>query len=89
MTYRVITTFEEIPARARRRGKCPTCGKPVVRSRTFTMTVNPFNKNPDGSVRTRREVWIAVSAEAQAWDPTPDVFEHQRCYNERGGSARE
>lgn len=66
-----------------RGGKCPTCGKPVTRRQTFSGTVNPFNKNPDGSVKTWDQVRAVVKARAKAWAPGPEVFEHQRCYDAR------
>lgn len=64
-TYR----FEELRTRRQHVGKCPNCGKRVSRSRSFEQTVNPFNKNADGTVKSRDEVWAAVKAEADAWVP--------------------
>lgn len=75
--------FTRTSFRATRHGKCPTCGKRVTRSRTFEQTVNPFNKNEDGSVKTWAEVSADVRREAAAWDPQPSVFEHNKCYDER------
>lgn len=58
-------------------GKCPVCGKRVTRSRTFEMTVNPFNRNPDtGLPRTWDEVSERLHAEADAWKPD---FTHSAC----------
>lgn len=71
-TYR----FQEVKARASHGGKCPVCGKRVSRSRTFTQTINPFNRNEDGSVKTPAEVRVAVDAEANAWEPD---FTHEAC----------
>lgn len=50
-------TFQGYKGRGAHRFTCPCCGKPN-RVRTFTVehTVNPFNKNPDGSIRTASEV---------------------------------
>jgi hypothetical protein len=64
-------TYRFPPVRAQRtvRGKCPACGKAVTRSRTFKQTVNPFNRNEDGSVRTYEQVNAEVNAEARAWEP--------------------
>lgn len=77
MTTRVITTFEEIPCLAVRKGKCSVCGKYGRRQNTFTMTVNPWNKNPDGTVRTRREISRALAEQARAWEAEP--FVHPKC----------
>jgi hypothetical protein len=38
--------------------------------------VSPFNRNPDGTVRTRAQVSAAVVAESRTWQPD---FTHQAC----------
>lgn len=76
-------TFDGPSVPVERHGKCPTCDKPVTRRRTFSRTVNPFNKRADGEIKSWDEVYADVKAEAQAWDPGPEVFEHQRCYDAR------
>ena len=58
------------------KGTCPVCGKRVARSRTFEKTVNPFNRNADGSIKTSAEVYDAVKAEGEAWQPD---FTHEAC----------
>lgn len=75
MTY-VTTTYRPVEAHRTRSGKCPVCGRRTKRSHTATMTISPFNKNPDGSVRTSAEVRKAVEAEADAWVPD---FRHWDC----------
>lgn len=65
--------------KAVRKGACPTCGKPATRSGTFQKTVNPFNKNADGTVKTWAQVEAAVKAEAEAWNPPAEEFEHDKC----------
>lgn len=42
-------------------------GKRRRRSKTFAQTINPFNKNPDGSVKTRQQVRESVAAELRRW----------------------
>jgi len=76
---RIVETYEQVTARADRKGRCPGCGRVVRRSRTVMNTVSPFNKNPDGTVRTPAEVQAKVAAEAAAWDPEPEHFRHGRC----------
>jgi hypothetical protein len=58
-------TFAGHKGRATHTFTCPNCGKPN-RTRTFTQehTVNPFNKNPDGSVKTSLEVMRSAKAAA-------------------------
>lgn len=62
-----------------RKGNCPTCGKRVTRTRTFQHTVNPWNRHQDGRQKTWADVARDVSAEANAWQPDPEVFEHAKC----------
>lgn len=81
MTPTTVTeNYEEIRAYRQKTGTCPGCGKRVVRKFTTTQTVNPFNKNPDGTVRTKAEVRAAVNAQADAHVPD---FEHWTCRDKR------
>ena len=75
MTTRTIR-FDEISTSCSSTGNCPVCGKRVRRSRTFAQTVSPFNRNPDGTVRTRAQISAAVLAERSAWVPD---FTHEAC----------
>ena len=72
----VTTRYDEISTAVTSTGNCPVCGKRVRRSRTFTQTVSPFNRNPDGTVRTRAQVSAAVVAKSRTWQPD---FTHQAC----------
>lgn len=63
-TYR----FEEIKRQAKKRVPCETCGKKVTRQRTFSQTVNPFNKNADGDPKTEREISEELTAECHEWE---------------------
>lgn len=78
-----MTTYHFLKVEFRRtaRGKCPTCGKATVRSQTFSQTVNPWNRNPDGAMKTHAEVAAAVREKAAAWVPD---FAHAAC---RGGAS--
>lgn len=57
--------FQSYPAVAEATFDCPKCGK-LKRKRTFRAecTVNPFNVNDDGSVKTPGQVRLQSSAEA-------------------------
>lgn len=61
-------TFQEVRHTKTVRLKCP-CGKRFQRSYAATQTVNPFNKNTDGTVKTYSEILREVIAEANAWTP--------------------
>ena len=83
--YSATTRYQPVSVRAVRKGSCPGCGRSVARQRTFEMTISPFDKNSDGTVRTPAEVWKACAAEAKAWQPEPDseLFYHEKCTTER------
>lgn len=72
-------TFTGPTRKAVRKGSCPACGKPATRSATFANTVSPFNKRSDGTPKTWAEVAADVKAEAEAWDPPAELFEHDKC----------
>jgi hypothetical protein len=74
---RYTVTYERVTARRSRTGKCPDCGVRTKRSHTAEMTVSPFNKNPDGTVRTYAEVERAVQAKADEW--VPDFRHYNGC----------
>ena len=57
----VTTRFEEVKLSAMRSGKCLACGKRRSRSFSYMNTINPFNKNEDGAVRSYHEVNERVS----------------------------
>lgn len=68
--FQLVTTVRVLT------GKCPVCGKLTTRRRTFEHTINPFNKNADGTVKDWAQVRRDVNAEANAWRPN---FAHQKC----------
>lgn len=57
-------------------GTCPVCGKAVSRAKTFWMTENPWNRNEDGTVRSREQIIEALKAEGDAWVAD---FTHAKC----------
>lgn len=63
-------TFDEVSLREQRRVPCANgCGKKLTRSRTFTQTINPYNKNAAGEPKTRTEIYAELKAEAASWSP--------------------
>ncbi len=67
--------FELVKAYRSKSGICPACGQKTTRTRVFEHSINPFNRNLDGSTKSRDEVRAAVNAEADAWEPD---FRHKR-----------
>ncbi|TGW16887.1 hypothetical protein E4417_16820 [Stenotrophomonas maltophilia] len=47
------------------------CGRKTTRRHIFECTINPFNTNADGSVKSEREVRAQAQAKADAWRPAP------------------
>lgn len=62
-------TFDEISMKAKR--VWTENGKNRQETRTFMQTVNPFNKNADGSVKTREEIYAELNAQRKAWLAAP------------------
>lgn len=62
----VTITFQTCPASKTATFTCPSCGK-KNRKRTFRheCTASPFNKKPDGSIRSRTEVFAQSYAMAE------------------------
>lgn len=75
----MITTYQRVRVQQQREGYCPICGGKVTRSKTFEQTVNPWNRNADGTPKTAREVLIAVQAVAAEWHPSIEEFTHAKC----------
>ena len=53
--------FQEIKRKIVKRGKCIKCGKNCTRTIVENQTVNPFNKNKDGTIKSYNEVSLSVS----------------------------
>lgn len=70
-------TFDEIAIHGDKSCKCVSCGKRLTRSKKFWMTESPFNRNEDGSVRNRDEIYAALKLELQAWIEEPVTC--QKC----------
>ena len=62
-------TFQKIVVNAVRSGKCEKCGKRWRKQKKFWHSVNPFNKNEDGSQKSPKQVHADVVDEANAWQP--------------------
>lgn len=62
--------FRELSWQGRKNLPCPSCGKKVRRQRTFTQTLNPFNKI-GGRPKTSREIYAELREQAEAWEAVP------------------
>ncbi len=72
-TYR----FREIKHQASKSLPCPACGRKLRRQRTFSQTLNPFNKNADGQPKTELEIVRELHTTAIQWETEPEL--HPGC----------
>lgn len=71
---RVHVTFDEISIRRTRTYVDPSTGKRKQQSRKFWQTANPFNRNADGSVKSREEIMRELRRAANRWEAgLPDL----------------
>lgn len=70
-------TFEEVKYHTSKTGKCIVCGKSCTRSIKFFQTINPFNKNEDGTVKNRGEICEELKVKIVMWKAIPPT--HQKC----------
>lgn len=59
-------TFDEIKVKGMRRW-VDEQGKKRQETRSFSQTVNPFNKNAQGHVKSRDEILVEIRAECEVW----------------------
>lgn len=67
-----MTTYvcPAVEHRVQRRVECAEgCGKKLIRTRTFEQTINPWNKNAAGEVKSRSEILEELKEEAADWQP--------------------
>lgn len=65
----MITTFREISRNAKKSGLCPRCGKRRTRTRRFYQTLNPYNRNLDGSPKTIEQIYEELKVAIADWVP--------------------
>lgn len=69
--------FEEVKLYGSKSGKCSVCGKACTRSQKFSQTLNPFNKNEKGEIKTWQEIKEELCGELNEWRSKPPI--HSRC----------
>ncbi len=72
-----VYRYDAITARGYKRGPCDGCGKTAERTQVFQQTLNPFNKDADGAVKTSAQIRSEVNAQALAWQQ--GAVRHARC----------
>lgn len=62
-------TFREVTVHGTKTVKCAGgCGRRLKRQRKFWQTLNPFNKNAAGEVKSAVEIQKELFTERQAWE---------------------
>lgn len=72
----IIHKFPTVSQTRLVRGVCPVCGKSSTRRARWEHSINPYNRNADGSVKTAAQVREDVQREAADWEPD---FTHEKC----------
>jgi len=74
---RIRHVFRQVKLSATKCGACSVCGKSATRSHTEFETLNPFNTNPDGSVKDANDIRESLQPKLAAWKLLP--LTHARC----------
>jgi len=69
----IRTTFEKVVFKASKSVKCKSCGGQVKRQKTFSQTMNPFNKSHDGLPKMKNQINIELKDEAIKWKTKSEV----------------
>lgn len=70
-------TFPVVKLSIQARSPCGKCGVMCSRTKKFWQTLNPFNKNDDGSVKTREQITDELRVQAAAYR-TQTIY-HAKC----------
>lgn len=74
--------FQEVSITAEKQGKCSCCNKSCKVKKKFYQTLNPFNRNADGAVKSTQEIISEISAERESWMRQPPM--HKKCESALG-----
>lgn len=69
--------FQVVELKFSKSGICPACGKSASRTKRFFQTLNPFNTNADGSIKTVEQIKSELVAKGTDWKIHPVL--HARC----------
>jgi len=66
-------TFQQIKKQSKAIFICKKCNKQKIRQITFDQTLNPFNKNKDGFIKTADEIQNELNQRAAEWEAAIDL----------------
>lgn len=70
-------TFPEVKLTVKATAPCGKCGKQCTRTKVFSQTLNPFNTNEDGTVKTREQIMVELQPKAAQYR-TQTIY-HVKC----------
>ena len=68
--------FSEVSVQSKKSGKCAVCRKRMTKSMAFYQTVNPWNKDSSGNIKTKEAIYAELKQLADNWIPD---FTHEKC----------
>ena len=72
------TYVQQVAVQEKVSGKCIICGARIFKRKTFIHTINPWNLNESGTVKTYLEVMEDVIKERDKWEASQPVI-HEKC----------
>ncbi len=75
----MVFNYEEVKLRGTKNCKCKKCRKKLRRQKTFSQTINPWNKTATGTVKTRDEILKSLRDEIREWKEKDEICEN--CSN--------
>ena len=71
------TTFHEVKDTGYKAVKCAGgCGRGVRRQKTFSQTLNPWNKKENGDAKTPNDIYQENMVEISKWRKLPETCKH-------------
>ena len=68
----MTTTYPDVKVYGEKSVKCDAgCGHRIKRKKTFWQTMNPFNKKPDGTIKTVDDIYAELRVECAEWKAAP------------------
>lgn len=77
--------FQEVKYHEKKSGKCSVCGKTCTISKKFYQTLNPFNKNADGTIKTHGDIYKELMIQIKEWEKIPPI--HGKCEDVSNGQS--
>ena len=77
-------TFNEVAVKGVKRWKDPVSSKPRQETRKFWQTINPFNRNADGTHKTREQIMIEIKRERDEWLAVPPAHDDEPAHSADG-----